>query len=91
MKQYILHYFGFEYTPRELEIHLACKIIPDDIVGAESKEDFRELFAWLDRLRAQNMDIRVFDRAIFNSLLDTIKKRATLIKKRKLPWKPFVD
>ncbi|MEW6436063.1 MAG: glycosyltransferase family 2 protein [Pseudomonadota bacterium] len=91
LKQHILGYFGFEYTPRELEIHVACKIFPDDIVGAESKEDFRELFAWLEKLRAQNMDIRAFDTAIFNSLLDTIKKRVTLIKRKKLLWKPFVD
>jgi len=68
-----LRHFGFEFTPREAEIHGAFRMLPDGILDAKTPEDFEEILLWLKKLKEQNDDLGVFDRTEFADLAENLE------------------
>lgn len=82
LKGDILRHFGFECTPREMEIHANFRVIPDNIVGATTAEGYDEVLRWLENLRAQNDAKGIFDRPIFTALVNGLLQRTLELKAR---------
>ncbi len=72
LKERILRHFGFAFTPRELELHLALKLIPDGRLQVATRAEHDEAARWLENLRAQNERRKVFDGPTFSALLDRL-------------------
>jgi glycosyltransferase involved in cell wall biosynthesis len=70
LKERVLSHFGFSFTPRELELHLALKLIPDGQLLVRTRAEHDEARQWLENLRAQNDRRKVFDGPLFSALLD---------------------
>jgi hypothetical protein len=70
LKERVLRHFGFSFTPRELELHLALKLIPDGQLLVRTPAEHDEARLWLENLRAQNDQRKIFDPLLFSTLLD---------------------
>ncbi len=82
LKERVLRHFGFSFTPRELELHLALRLIPDGQLLVRTRAEHDEARQWLENLRAQNDRRQVFDGPLFSALLDRLGGQITELQSR---------
>jgi len=71
----MLQYFGFEFTPREAEMHAGIRLIPEGMVAAKTPEEYEEILLWLRKLCDQNDALGLFDRSAFSTLIETLESK----------------
>ncbi|MDE8344610.1 MAG: glycosyltransferase family A protein [Acidocella sp.] len=85
LKQKILDNFGFSYTDDELAIHVGLDLLPENRVRARTIAEFDATEAWLENLRVQNQDKKIFDAIIFSTLISDLVRQLNILKHAAFP------